>query len=649
MTSLFSRLWDFHRAGPDSFAARLGGCAALCALAGMVLSGLSLLVTTQSLRQTLAALFTLPFWGAALFLALVTAVLSGLTRSLLLGGGAVVGLSLLASFANYFKMRITSTPLEVSDLALIGTMGNIARLNAQSLTLGRNSLLAIAGGIAWIAVLWFFSRPLRLRLRRSLLAGAGAALAFCLCFVAGADALFYTPLRSPLSVYYSQAYVNANTRFVLGLWRGAVYRDRIAQRYGAEAAEEVRGEIQNRIAEVPAGGGDSQANVILILSESFFDVTGLPGVTYAADPVADFRALCAEGVSGPFHTRSLGYNTCNIELEGLTGVNTHVFGTRGALTTWAGADFTQLPTVPQLLSDAGYYTAFLHMFNDSIYHRKNIMPGLGFQEMFFPEDFGKIDPEAPQKVGDAYWNYMLPHIAGWFYSDDYMTDLLIDLFEQKKDDGPVFLYAASMENHSVYTADKYAHYDYPFTAPLSEEAAGALNAATQGAADASKALKKLTDYLKTVDKPTVVVFFGDHRPGLGLAQGGSVYSALGMCPADSGQWSPEQYAELYCTDYLIWANDPALLPAAPGSTMDISCNDLGAAVLNAAGVEKPDYWRLIESLRRENIIYTTNYYLPVSGAPEYVLPETAPARAGYDLLAFALYDAFADRYLTDLS
>lgn len=63
-------------------------------------------------------------------------------------------------------------------------------------------------------------------------------------------------------------------------------------------------------------------SVIFVLGESFFDVTGLPGVEYAGDPVADFHRVCAEGVSGKFYTHTLGYGTENIELEILTGINT---------------------------------------------------------------------------------------------------------------------------------------------------------------------------------------------------------------------------------------------------------------------------------------------------------------------------------------
>ena len=129
---------------------------------------------------------------------------------------------------------------------------------------------------------------------------------------------------------------------------------------------------------------------------------------------------------------------------------------------------------------------------------------------------------------------------------------------------------------------------------------------------------------------------------------GNVYSRLGMCPADSSQWSAENFKELYSADYLIWANDPALLPGEPGSVMDSSSNYLGADVLNAANVPKPGYWRLVESLEAESMIYTASYYLDSTGAASLELPEQAQtAREKYDTFAFVLHDAFNKRYLTE--
>ncbi|MGI6029459.1 MAG: LTA synthase family protein [Candidatus Heteroscillospira sp.] len=626
--------------------ARLGGFALLSALTGLGLSAAVWLVTCQSIRGVLAAMAheSLQFFGAALFLALCTAAVGGLGHSLFFGGTATACASMLAAFVNYFKTLITSTPLELQDFALIGKAGDIAGLNAQYLTLSRNSVLAILAVVCWLAVLWFVSGPLRPGMKSGFAIFAWAALCFAFIFQVFADSLIYTPLELPLKTGYSQSYANGKAGFVLGLWRSVIYRDAMDENYTLQEANAVEKRVGELIADIPAGGDREKANVILILSESFFDVTTLPGVSYESDPISEYHALQKEGVSGSFYTRSLGYGTCNIELELLTGINTRLLPSRGALNTWGSAQFEKLPAVPAVLRDAGYYTAFLHMYNDSIYNRSAFLPGLGFEDIFFSEDLAQIDPEAAA-AGEGYWDFMEQKISGWFYSDDYMTDVLIDLYEQKKSEGNVFLYGVSMENHSTYSAGKYEEYDHPFTADLDEEADGALNAATQGVANASKALKKLTDYLKTVPEPTVVVFFGDHRPGLGLEGGGNVYSRLGMCEPDSGKWSAGEYKELYRADYLIWSNDEAYLPAEAGSRMDDSSNTLGLAVLNAAGVEKPDYWRLVESMKEDSLIYTPSYYIDSAGAASLELPESR--REKYDTFAFVLHDAFNKRYLTD--
>ena len=649
MKKFLNNAWGFHRASALKPSARIGGFVLLSLLTGMGLSAAAWLVTGQSLRGVLAAVTgqSLSFFGSALFLALCTAILGGLTHSLFCGGAVTAALCMLAAFVNHYKMLITSTPLELQDLALIGQAGNIAGLNAQYLTLSRNSVLALSAVLLWLAVLWFFSRPLRLNIKSGLCVFAGAALCFGLAFFVFADSLFYAPLEVPLRGGYSQSYVNGRTGFVLGLWRSAIYKDALDENYTQQEADAVESQLRGYIEDIPAGGDRQPVNVILILSESFFDITTLPGVTYEEDPVAEFHALQAEGVSGKFYTRTLGYGTCNIELELLTGINTRLLPSLGALNTWGGAQFEKLPAIPAVLRDAGYYTAFLHMYNDSIYSRSAFLPGLGFEDIFFSEDMARIDGDAAA-AGDRYWDFMEKKISGWFYSDDYMADVLIKLYDQKKDQGSLFLYGVSMENHSTYKPDKYSSYDYPFTAPLGEEATGALNAATQGIANASKALKKLTDYLRTVKEPTVLIFFGDHRPGLGLEAGGNVYSELGMCTPDSSQWDADTFKELYCADYLIWANDASLLPAEPGTRQDDSSNTLGAAVLNASGVEKPDYWRLVESLKKESMIYTANYYLSANEEASLELPATAAAaREKYNAFTFVLHDAFNRRYLTE--
>ena len=623
---------------------------AACLLTGLGLALACRLIDSQSLHAALAALGQGSLWLTALFLALVCALLALLAHSIFAGAAVTALAAVLLTFVNYFKVLITSVPLSLGDFVLIGQMGDIAALNASAITFGRNSVLAVAAVVVWLAVVWYLSKPLRIQWRWSLVGAAGCALAFALVFWLGAGRLVYAPLGAGLDRALSQTAVNeACGGPVLGLWRSLlqhVGRD-LGEDYSREHMEDVLAQVEEYAAGQSASSGAQQPNIILILSESFFDITGLPGVTFHQDPVADFHALQAEGVSGTFHTRSLGYGTCNIELEILTGMNTGALSGED-LYSWDPAVFSRLPSVVSLLGDAGYYTAMLHMFNDTIYHRTGFFTQLGFDDLFFSDALGQF--YAPAAQADDYWTYMNSRIQGSYYSDDLMTDALIALYEQKtaQTGGPVFLYGISMENHSTYV-DKYDPEELTVDpqSSLTGEAANDLLHLSQGISNASAALGKLVDYFREVDDPTVIVFFGDHRPGLGLEAGGTVYSQLGMVPEERSQWSVEQLAQLYATDYLIWANDPDLLPGQPGSTADTSCNYLGVSLLDLAGVDKPLYWRFLAALGESRLIDTVEHHLGRDGTLSAQRPAGGRDGLGLDLLADLLNDAvYGKQYVT---
>lgn len=620
-------------------------------LSGLALALVCRLIDSQSLRQTLAALSQGSLWLTALFLGLLCAFFGFLAHSLFAGCLLTFLPAILLSFVNYFKVLITSIPLSIGDFTLIGQMGNIATLNSQAITFSRNSILAVLAAAAWLALAFLLSRPLRIRWRWSLLGAAGSALAFVLVFLLGANALVFAPLDADTGRSLSQTASNqACGGPVLGLWRSlnqSVSRD-LGEDYSLQYMEDAVARAEEFSAGQPAQGSGSQPNIILILSESFFDVTTLPGVTYGADPVADFHALQKESVSGAFHTRSLGYGTCNIELEILTGMNTGLLSGED-LYSWDPRVFTRLPSVVSLLGEQGYYTAMLHMFNDSIYHRAGFFSQLGFDDLYFSD--GLAEFYSPAAQAEDYWTYMESRIDGRYYSDDLMTDALIALYEQKsaQNDGPLFLYGISMENHSTYTDGKYTEEELTVApqSSLTGEAAENLLYLSQGISNASAALGKLADYFRGVDEPTIIVFYGDHRPGLGLSEGGTVYSALGMVPAARSEWSTEQLAGLYSTDYLIWANDPDLLPGEPGSTAHTSCNYLGAQLLDLAGAEKPLYWRLISQLSETRLCDTLEYHLGRDGTLSAQAPDSGADGLGLGLLRDLLNDTiYGKQYVT---
>lgn len=619
-------------------------------LSGLVWALLARLIDSQSIRHMLASLTAPNLWLTALFLALAVLALSLLTRSLFAGNLLAGLVVVILFFINYFKVLITSIPLSIGDFSLIGQVGDIASLNREAIQFGRNSILAVAAGILWLAIALFFSKPLRIRWYWSLSGAAAAVLAFVLLFWMGADRVVYTPLEAEISRSMSQTAANERCGVLLGLWRSffrQTTRD-LGENYSQEYMDDVAAQAEDYTAGLTAAGQKQQPNILFILSESFFDVTELDGVTYESDPVPEFHALQKEGVSGSFYTRTLGYGTCNIELEIMTGINTALLSGED-LYSMDPVTFSYLPSVPSLLRDNGYYTAMFHLFDDSIYHRTGFFSQLGFENLYFSPDLAEIYP--PAAKAEDYWAYLNTRIAGRFYSDDLMTDLFISLYEQRKEqsDAPVFLYGISMENHSTYTDGKYPAEQITVSpsSALTGEAEESLLAVSQGISNASAALGRLVDYFRTVDEPTVIVFYGDHRPGLGLSEGGTVYSQLGMVSADTSQWSLEDFARLYSTDYLIWSNDPDYLPAEAGSTLDSSSNYLGVELLELAGVEQPLYWKLLAQLSQYRSADTAMYHRALDGELSRELPQEGMGAQGLSLLTDLLNDAiYGKQYVT---
>lgn len=598
---------------------RAVACSAASAFAaGWVLTAVSELITTQSFADAAALLFgfTPRAVATAAFLGLVICTLGFLCRSIFAGGLIVTLFVAGLSFANYYKMLITSTPLYVQDIRLVTQVGGIMELNEASMKFSGESAAAVVIMLLVLVGLFFVSRRFRPRLREGLISGLISAILFAslFCVPASVESWFYGPVGSgQAAAQDTQIVHNSRCGVLLGLWRSVVLGGEEELIPEPDEEELMLMNAQSWIEELPDTEKDEQPNVIFVLGESFFDVTELPGVSYAEDPVADFHRICSEGVSGKFYTHTLGYGTENIELEIMTGINTRFFSWDDMIYGWEQEKLLTYPSLPQLFSDAGYYTAYLHTFNDGIYNRTALYTALGFQDMYFSGDFAAIDPEAA--AAPDYWGYMYGKIAGEFYSDDYLADVTAELFDQKAGEGPVFLWAVTMENHTPYTADKFSSYDFPFESDLGDEAVGVLNAVTQGVADCSEALGKLVDHLAAQDEPVIVVFFGDHRPGTPLESGATVYSELGMCPEDVADWELEDYAELYSTDYVIWSNDPSLLPAEPGSRMNTSSTLLGVEALQLAGIDLDEYWSMCAVVDTVSDGWTWNFFVPQDGEP----------------------------------
>ena len=628
---------------------RCGGAAVVLPVAVVLHALVVALVDQVVVHQSLAVLPTCLtagwFWWTVGLMALLTGLLTFFTRTILPGAILTAVAPTIMVFSSYFKALITSVPLTVQDFLLLGQLGDITQLNASSLHFSPLSLGCILFLVLWLVAVCLLLYPVRLERKVSLWAGAGCVAAVALVYGVAANPLIFAPRGVSIDQKLSQATVNRETGVLLGLWRGALNQVYMALHEGDTSPEELERAAQ-QAAELASQEADAtvetQPNVILILSESFFDVTRLPGVTFDGDPLETFHSLQQEGVSGTFYTRSLGYGTCNIELEILTGMNTGLLWGED-LYNMDPQVFSRLPSVPSVLRDSGYSTRMVHMYDDSIYKRTPMFEAMGFEETYFQDDFAAIDPQAGDEA------YLEGQREGSFYSDAYLSQLLMDLYEDGKGEGPQFLYGISMENHAPYDKKKYDAQELTvaFQSDLKGQAQEMLQAVVQGTHDASEALGQLTDYFRDQEEPTVIVFFGDHRPGVGLTDGGTVYSKLGLCSSDYSRWSTQEMKELYSTDYLIWSNDPDYLPGQPGDQVDRGSNYLGVDLLNLAGVEKPVYWSFLQNLSHTRLNDTWVYSLAQDGTLTYRHPTTGGDGEKLDLLSTLLDDTlYGDQVAT---
>ena len=628
---------------------RCGGAPVVLPVAVVLHALVVALVDQVVVHQSLAVLpscFTAGwFWWTVGLMALFTGLLTFFTRTILPGAILTAVAPTIMVFSSYFKALITSVPLTVQDFLLLGQLGDITQLNASSLHFSPLSLGCILFLVLWLVAVCLLLYPVRLERKASLWAGAGCVAAVVLVYGVLANVILFTPMGVSTDQKLSQATVNRETGVLLGLWRGALNQVHMALNEGDTSPEELERAAQQAV-ELASQEEDTrvaqQPNVILILSESFFDVTRLPGVTFDGDPLETFHNLQQEGVSGTFYTRSLGYGTCNIELEILTGMNTGLLWGED-LYNMDPQVFSRLPSVPSVLRYNGYSTEMVHMYDDSIYKRTPMFEAMGFEKTYFQDDFAAIDPQATDQA------YLEGQREGSFYSDAYLSKLLIDLYEDGKGEGPQFLYGISMENHAPYDKEKYDAQELTvaFQSDLKGQAQEMFQAVVQGTHDASQALGQLTDYFRDQAEPTVIVFFGDHRPGVGLLDGGTVYSKLGLCSSDYSRWTTQEMKELYSTDYLIWSNDPAYLPSQPGERVDRGSNYLGVDLLNLAGVEKPVYWKLLQNLSHTRLNDTWVYSLAQDGTLTYKHPTTGGDGEKLDLLSTLLDDTlYGDQVAT---
>jgi phosphoglycerol transferase MdoB-like AlkP superfamily enzyme len=326
----------------------------------------------------------------------------------------------------------------------------------------------------------------------------------------------------------------------------------------------------------PADDHGVKPNIIVILSEAFWDPTKIPSVTFSRDPLPNFHALQQKFSSGWLLSPQYGGGTANVEFEVLTG-NSMRFLPQGAIAYNQYINH-EVDSLAGILARQGYVSTAISPFYNWFFNSKEVYKNFGFAKFIPIEYFNPV--------------YEGPYIADSEVANNIMETT-------RRSPGPDFVFANTMENHFHFYPGKFKENTIEVQG-VSGSSKGMLETLAQGLSDADKMLKTLVDHYSALDEPTIIVFFGDHLPYLG--DNYEAYKATGYI---SGEDDPDFLNKMYRTPVLVWNN---YLPERKDK-LDMSPSFLGPYVLDLAkrpGTYFTDY--LHELSQKYPVIPPKNYY-----------------------------------------
>lgn len=400
---------------------------------------------------------------------------------------AVIGVGI----ANYLKMKYRMEPIYPDDLKMITEFGMIRDMVGVPIFL--LFLLLLTAGV--VLVIFSIKKSLKLKKKKQWIRlGFFLLTSMLLLYIGGfnqqGNLLRKAYNKTALWIPYSQKMNYYNTGFMGGfLYNLPVDAMEKPENYSEAAVKKV-----TKTYEAKQNEEDTEKpNIVYVMSESFSDPARLKGLeVYGGDPLQDYRAIADKTYSGQMLSQNYGGGTANIEFEALTGFSMELFNAQMTTPyTMLVPEFQTFPSLVSTLKKRGYETTAIHPYNTSMYKRKDVYQTFGFDQFL---------DESTMKHTDKIENN--PYI-----SDEAAYQEIFDQLEKKNK--PQFLHLVTMQTHMPYE-NKYDELPYVVQGDNSL----AVRSYLQDIAYSSEALKAFLERLDELPERTLVVFWGDHLPGI---------------------------------------------------------------------------------------------------------------------------------------
>ncbi len=287
-------------------------------------------------------------------------------------------------------------------------------------------------------------------------------------------------------------------------------------------------------------------NIICVLLESFIDPKEVNFLNFSENPTPNFDHLYQNFSSGYLTVPVVGAGTANSEFEILTGMGMQFFG----LGEYPYKTILKSNSCESIASDLsenlGYGAHVVHNNGGNFYSRRNAFTQMGF-DSFTSKEMMNIQEYTP--------------LGTWPTDDILISEVEKSLDSTEQQD---FVYAITVQGHGAYPAEKVIENPEISVSGAADEAKNnEWEYYVNQIHEVDKFIGNLTDMLSKREEETIVVFFGDHLPTMGLTN------------------EDLKSRDIFKTKYVTWNNF-----GAEKISRDLSAYQLLASVTDQAGIHE---------------------------------------------------------------
>ncbi len=289
---------------------------------------------------------------------------------------------------------------------------------------------------------------------------------------------------------YGYVYGFGTSVFDRGMSKPLLYTEKRVQALVEETEQE---ETTLKEGEMP--------NIVVVLLESFYDVDEVNFIQTSQDPIPYFHSLEKEYSAGHLTVPVVGAGTCNSEFEVLTGMSCQFFGP-GEYPQKTILKETDCESYAGDLRKLGYSSHVVHNNGGNFYSRANAFSMMGF-DTFQSKEMLDITEYTPM---------------GSWPTDDILIDATTDAMAATE--GPDYIYTITVEAHGNYPSEKLIQDpEIQVTCEGKDEAlSNQWEYYINMLHNVDEFMQLYCQALDATGEPTLVIFFGDHLPTMGLTE-----------------------------------------------------------------------------------------------------------------------------------